>query len=67
MADAEDEAAEATAIFCANLSRAVLLAVAEMRAGNVDFALRILEVFEARIKRGVARVEAERDARATRH
>jgi hypothetical protein len=69
MAEAEDDcdAAEATAIFCASLSRAVLLAVAELRAGHIDYGIRVLEVFERRIRRGLDKAQDESDARATRH
>ncbi len=50
--ESEDcEAAEETAIFCASLSRAVLLAVAELRAGHIGYGIRLLEVFERRIRR----------------
>ena len=65
MVEADDAEAEDTvAAYAARLARAILVASAALKRGEVDYARGVLSLFETKIRAGIAAMESEY---ATKH
>ena len=62
MDDADD--GDAAAAYAARLARAILVASAALKRGEVDYAARVLSLFETKIRANIAAMESEY---ATKH